>query len=94
MIGKSSLKGVWFSLFTQIPICHFVDGNARCFIGTKGRGEDYSQTVKAAYRAKCRTEHPDVGGTDGRFREIAWAYEDCTRLVHERNHINNGETPL
>ncbi|KAH9579929.1 hypothetical protein LSM04_004528 [Trypanosoma melophagium] len=52
------------------------------------------ETVKAAYRAKCRTEHPDVGGTDGRFREIAWAYEDCTRLVHERNHINNGETPL
>ncbi|ORC90815.1 chaperone DnaJ protein [Trypanosoma theileri] len=109
MIGKGSLKRVCFSLCTQVPIYQYVSGTSRCFISSKGHGEDFSlsgrcpfktlgisqsssiEAVKTAYRAKCRTEHPDVGGTDEGFRKIAWAYEECTRRVHERYRKNDGE---
>ncbi|EKF37790.1 chaperone DNAJ protein, putative [Trypanosoma cruzi marinkellei] len=48
------------------------------------------ETVKEAYRAKCQTEHPDVGGSGTRFLLIKDAYEKCIRRVQEREEMCHG----
>ncbi|KEG12878.1 chaperone DnaJ protein [Trypanosoma grayi] len=63
-----------------------------CPFATLGVSKDSSMTeVKTAYRVKCQTEHPDVGGSDEGFRRINCAYEECTRCVQEREG-KSGET--
>ncbi|PBJ80869.1 chaperone DNAJ protein [Trypanosoma cruzi cruzi] len=48
------------------------------------------ETVKEAYRAKCQTEHPDVGGSGAKFLFIKDAYEKCSRRVQEREKMCHG----
>ncbi|RHW71946.1 chaperone protein DNAj [Trypanosoma brucei equiperdum] len=48
-------------------------------------------TVKAAYRSKCQTEHPDVGGTEEGFRRIRWAYESCCEKLVKTVPRSNSE---
>ncbi|RNF13460.1 chaperone DnaJ protein [Trypanosoma conorhini] len=62
-----------------------------CPFATLGISESSSLgAVKAAYRARCQTDHPDVGGSEAEFRFIKEAYEECTRRVRERATKGHG----
>ncbi|ESL08618.1 chaperone DnaJ protein [Trypanosoma rangeli SC58] len=65
--------------------------SSTCPFATLGISPSSSlEAVKAAYRAKCCTHHPDVGGSESVFCAIKEAYEECVSRVRERSKKCHG----
>ncbi|RNF06410.1 chaperone DnaJ protein [Trypanosoma rangeli] len=65
--------------------------SSTCPFATLGISQNSSLgAVKAAYRAKCRTHHPDFGGSELGFCAIKEAYEECASRMRERSKKCHG----
>lgn len=61
---------------------------------TLGVGRDASPAqVKAAFRRKARSAHPDAGGDAGAFQRLKEAYDILADSENRRHYDETGETP-
>lgn len=71
--GVSEFMERAFTGFAALP--HAEDENDIWLILGLGSKPLDKETVNAAYKAKCKTEHPDTGGSNDRFVRLKTAYD-------------------